>query len=208
LGIKIIGGATSRTLRAHWAAHELALDYESVLIGSRTGATQEPDFIALNAKEKIPVLVHDDLVLTESGAIVAHLARTGGALIPLDTNGLAKYDEWQSFILMELDAQCLYIMRKHRDLPHLYGEAPGAVLAAQEGFNKQVKVAETQLATTPYLLGDEFSGVDILLGSTLAWAIAYGFSLSEILQGYLQRTRARPAFKSANAHNFSIEAGA
>ena len=31
----IWGGATSRTLRAHWMCHELGLDYEPKLIGSR-----------------------------------------------------------------------------------------------------------------------------------------------------------------------------
>ncbi|HAT27145.1 MAG TPA: glutathione S-transferase, partial [Gammaproteobacteria bacterium] len=34
--ITIWGGASSRSMRAHWMAHELALDYEAKLIGSRT----------------------------------------------------------------------------------------------------------------------------------------------------------------------------
>ena len=57
-------------MRAHWMAHELELDYEPRLIGSRTGETQTNAFRALNPKGKIPVLEDDDLVLTESGAIV------------------------------------------------------------------------------------------------------------------------------------------
>ena len=117
--LKIIGGATSRTMRAHWAAHELGLEYSVELIGSRTGATQEPGFVALNAKQKIPVLLHNDLVLTESGAIINHLARlrerlpgnTGTPLLPPSDNLElhAKYDEWMSYLLMEIDAQALYI---------------------------------------------------------------------------------------------------
>ena len=64
------GGATSRTLRAHWMLHELGVEYEPRLIGSRTGATQTDEFRHLNPKEKIPVLidgdlVHDDFGLTE-----------------------------------------------------------------------------------------------------------------------------------------------
>jgi len=126
LTLKIIGGATSRTMRAHWAAHELDLDYSIELIGSRTGATQQPEFIALNAKQKIPVLLHNDLVLTESGAIINHLARlwqtlpakAGTPLLPPadDLPQQAKYDEWMSYLLMEIDAQALYILRKHEDL--------------------------------------------------------------------------------------------
>ncbi|RPG29730.1 MAG: glutathione S-transferase family protein, partial [Gammaproteobacteria bacterium TMED92] len=53
--ISIWGGATSRTLRAHWACEELQLSYKPQLIGSRTGATQKAEFRQLNPKEKIPV---------------------------------------------------------------------------------------------------------------------------------------------------------
>ncbi|MDG2277334.1 MAG: glutathione S-transferase, partial [Pseudomonadales bacterium] len=71
--ITIWGGATARTVRAHWMCHELGIEYASKLIGSRTGATQSEEFRALNAKEKIPVLVDDDFVLSESAAIVTYL---------------------------------------------------------------------------------------------------------------------------------------
>ena len=95
-------------MRAHWMATELDLTYESKLFGSRSGATQEPEFRALNAKEKIPVLLDDDFVLTESAAIVTYLGDTYGAttgLVPAPMTRLrARYNEWLSFIQMELDA--------------------------------------------------------------------------------------------------------
>ena len=113
------------------------------------------------------------------------------------------YQEWQSFILMELDAQTLYIMRKHGDLAHIYGEAPVAMETAKTGFNFQVKVAASALESTPFLLGDSFSGVDILLTTVLDWAVAYDFTLADSLLGYLERMHAREAYLSARAHNFS-----
>ncbi len=216
----IIGGATSRTMRAHWAATELNLDYSYELIGSRTGATTTPEFLALNPKHKIPVLLHKNLVLTESAAIMNYLGRLArfdadplysGAmhcLLPSDTLSWAAYEEWQSFILMELDAQCLYVMRKHRDLPAVYGDAPGAVSAARDGFNAQIRIAETQLAHRTWLLGEQFSGVDILLTTCLEWALSYKFDLHPRLREYLKLVRARPAYQKARDLNFSISAGA
>ncbi len=147
--LTIWGGATGRTIRAHWMAHELALDYEPKLIGSRTGATQSEEFVALNVKEKIPVLVDGDFVLTESAAIVTYLGDTYGkdsGLVPEpNTQERARYNEWLSYIQMELDAHTLYVMRKHRDLATIYGEAPAAIDAAIEGFQKQVRFAENHL---------------------------------------------------------------
>ncbi len=210
--LKIWGGATSRTLRAHWMCHELGLDYEPKLIGSRTGETQTAEFRALNPKEKIPVLVDGDLVLTESAAIVTYLGDTYGrdtGLVPQPyTRERAQYNQWNSFIQMELDAHTLYVLRKHRDLTQLYGEAPAAVQHAIDGFNKQVAVADMTLQGTNFLVGDQFTGADLMLCSTLAWAIAYGFDLSPRLNAYNDLHRNRPAFRSAAELNFSISAGA
>lgn len=206
------GGATSRTLRAHWMLHELGLQYDAQLIGSRTGATQTDAFRKLNAKEKIPVLVDDDFVLSESAAIVTYLGDTYGResnLVPKPySQERARYNEWSSFVQMELDAHTLYVMRKHRDLADLYGTAPAAIDTAISGFNKQVAVAEQCLDGQPYLLGNQFSGADILLGSCLAWAKAYEIGLSDRLLDYLGTLIKRPAYVTAAKLNFSISAGA
>ena len=152
------GGGTVRTFRAHWMLHELGLDYEPHLIGSRTGETQSDAFRRLNPKEKIPVLVDGALVLSESAAIITYLADRYGAGTGLTpeprTEARAHYDEWTSFILMELDAHTLYVMRRHRDLADLYGEAPAAIEAAIAGFQKQVAVADLALAERDYLIGE------------------------------------------------------
>ena len=210
--IEIWGGATARTIRAHWMAQELGLDYTPRLIGSRTGETQTDSFRALNAKEKIPVLVDGDFVLSESAAIVTYLGDTYGpdtGLVPKPyTRERALYNQWSSFVQMELDAHTLYVMRKHRDLADLYGEAPAAVQASIEGFTKQVAVAESALVQSDYLVGDQFTAADLLLTSVLTWAHAYGIELTARLQAYSALHTARSAFKTAATLNFSISAGA
>lgn len=197
------GAGTSRTLRAHWALAEVGIDYHARPIGPRTGETQQPEFLKMNPKGKVPVLIDGDLVLTESAAIVRYLfERYGDANTP-SVIERARYDEWQSFILMELDAHTLYVMRKHGDLKDLYGEAPAAMKAAREGFVRQVAVADERLSQSPYLLGDEFSGVDILLASCLDWAVVYQVPITPALDQWRQSQHARPAFQAALKINFS-----
>ena len=207
--ITVWGGGTGRTIRVHWALHELGLDYEPKLIGSRTGETQGEPFQSLNSKEKIPVLVDDDFVLSESAAIVTYLGDKHGLLTPTSgSRERARYDEWTSYILMELDAHTLYIIRRHNDLAHLYGKAPEALRAARDGFNKQIRWAEMKLGDREYAVGDSFSGVDILLTSCLDWAHAYDFELADNLNEYRATLHERPAYKTAAALNFSVSAGA
>ena len=206
--LTIWGGATSRTMRVHWLLHELGLDYETRLIGSRTGATQTRDFLSLNPKGKIPVLKDGALALTESVAIVTYLGDTygpsSGLVPPPYTLDRAKYNEWASFIQMELDAHTLYVIRKHRDLANEYGAAPAAVDTAIAGFHRQIHVAQQHLSERKHLLGDKFSAADPLLTTCLDWAVAYGIELAESLMGYRGRMRERPAYRTAAQLNFSI----
>ncbi len=200
--ITLWGAGTSRTLRPHWALAELRVDYISEPIGPRTGETQAAEFRALNQKEKVPVLVDGDLVLTESAAIVTYLGDRYGGLTPEPGSiDRARYNEWLSYILMELDAHTLYVMRKHGDLKHLYGEAPAAMDAARAGFDKQLRWARPRVEAENYLVGDGFTGVDILMTTCLDWAVAYGFDLPEPFLAYLARQHQRPAFSEATRRN-------
>ena len=92
------GIGTSRTLRAHWALHELALDYECRPILPRTGETQTQEFTELNPRQKIPLLQDGDFTIAESPAIVTYLSDTYGtrdnALVPLDPRQRAQWLEW------------------------------------------------------------------------------------------------------------------
>ena len=199
-------------MRAHWMAHELGLEYEPKLIGSRTGETHTDAFQALNPKGKIPVLEDDDLVLTESVAIVTYLGDTYGmdsGLIPAaNTIERARYNEWCAFIQMELDAHTLYILRKHRDLAEQYGEAPAAVATAIEGFQMQAQVADAALQGTDYLVGNRFTAADIILTTTLKWAIAYEVALTPRLIEYTNFHAKRPAYRTAGRLTFNISSGA
>ena len=173
-------------------------------IRPRTGETQTSEFRALNPKEKVPVLVDGDLVLTESAAIVTYLGDRCGGLTPEPGSiERARYDEWLSYILMELDAHTLYVMRKHGDLKHLYGEAPAAMDAARAGFEKQLRWARPRIEAEDYLVGEGFTGVDILMSTCLDWAVAYGFELAEPFLEYLARQHRRPAFMEATRRNSS-----
>jgi glutathione S-transferase len=205
--LTIWGGTTSRTLHAHWMCHELDLDYQAKLIGPRTGETHTEAFLRINPKGKIPVLMDDDLVLSEGAAIITYLADTyakPGTLIPTHgSHDRARYNQWLSFIQMELDAHTLYVMRKHRDLQHLYGQAPAAVEAAIVGFNKQVAVASEHLRQKEYLVGDYFTGADLMLAGILQWAKDYGFDLDQTLLDYTNRQHQRPAYIRANKLNKS-----
>lgn len=205
--LRILWGAgTARTLRAHWMLHEIELEYESRPIGSRTGETQTAEFSALNPRQKIPLLQDGRITVAESAAIVTYLAETygqsAGLIPPLLSAERAAYFEWCFFVMTELDAHTLYVIRKHTALAAIYGEAPNAVRAAREGFVKQVGVAERVLAERgPFILGNTFTGADTLLATCLAWAERLEVPLTVTLREYVERTTSRRAYRLAYLAN-------
>ena len=200
------GIGTSRTIRAHWALIELGLSYSIEVVRTRTPDTETEEFISVNPRQKIPVLEDGEIRIGESAAIVTYLAenyRQGSIiLIPEDKALRAKYFEWMSFITMELDATSLYVLRRHWSLPEIYGDSPVANKASEEYFQRMITAASKMIDDKkPYLLGNSFTGVDILLTTTLKWAVDYNQKLPAIFNDYLLRLNDRPQYIEAQRVN-------
>jgi glutathione S-transferase len=207
IGKRILWGAgTSRTIRAHWALHELDLEYERRPIQPRTGETQTAEFTALSARQKIPLLQDNGFVITESAAIVTYLSdaygRPRNRLVPENMLERARCLEWCFFVISELDATSLYVMRRHGDLRHIYGEAPMANEAAADYFQKQMRTVERALIDgRPYLSGDRFSAADLLLSTCINWAIRYGVPVADEIVHYNNGITGRQAYARAVESN-------
>lgn len=200
------GVGTSRTIRAHWALSELGLDYVCRPILPRTGETQTAEFTALNPRQKIPTLQDGDLTITESAAIISYLSdrysTSENMLVPRETIERARCLEWCFFLATEIDATALYVMRRHRDLAHIYGAAPAANEAALGYFKRQIaQVYRTLGDGRAHLMGERFSAADIILSSCLTWAVRYDLSVAPEALAYNARVTARPAYQAALARN-------
>lgn len=198
------GASTTRTFRVIWAAEEVGIDYEVRKIGPRTGETQTDEYVNLNPKRKIPLLVEGDFKLSESVAICNYLVDRYGnraeLFYPKTLHERAKHNEWCSFILSELDETSLYIIRRHEALAHIYGAAPVAVDSAKRYFSSQLDAAGA-LFVGECVMGNQFGVPDILLISCLDWARMYGIPLPAVFEAYRQRVIERPAYQRAKRIN-------
>lgn len=201
------GVGTTRTIRPHWMLREFGIDYETRPIQSRSGETYTEEFLALNPKHKIPVLQHGPVVLSESAAIATYISETfdppAGFYVPTDPADRAKLNEWCYFVIAELDAHTLYVIRRHDGLKELYGEAPVAVESAREYFLDQLNAMAGRIESAgKYLFGDRLSVADVLLMTCLDWARLYHIPLPDILTAYQARVGDRPAYRSAFEFNY------
>ncbi|TBV75855.1 glutathione S-transferase family protein [Pseudoxanthomonas winnipegensis] len=96
--IEVYAFATPNSVKVPIALEELGLDYTLQAVNVKQGAQRQDAFRALNPNAKVPVLVQADAigqqqVLTESAAILVHLAETSGQLLPTEPQARARVFE-------------------------------------------------------------------------------------------------------------------
>jgi len=203
--MKIYGMGKSRSFRAIWAAEEAGLDYDYVEVefgGVGENGTQGEAYRHLNFQGKVPTLIDDELVLTESAAIVNYLAakKPASSLIPKDgTHERALYDQFAFFVLTDLE-QPLWTNGKHRFALPEKRRVPKVLETTIWEFHKSQKALKELIGESPdFALGEYFTMADVLIAHTLTWAENFKFELFDGFREYKNRMYARSACQAALA---------
>ncbi|SHF27905.1 glutathione S-transferase [Modicisalibacter ilicicola DSM 19980] len=188
----------SRSLRVAWTLEELGLEYACRYVDLAAGGGQGADYLARHPDGKVPALQDGELTLFESAAICRYLAeRYGeGRLLPAEPERRAILDQWLFFIVSELE-QPLWTQAKHKFALPQERRAPAVIPTAAWEFQRALAALQRGFDGEGWLLGDDFTIADILLGHTLSWAQSAKQPLPAVLEDYRQRCNARPAREEA-----------
>lgn len=99
--MKIFGGPGTALMAPAAILEEIGTAYEWVRVDMEAGGARDPEFLKLNPKGRVPVLIDGDFVLTESAAICLHLAERfpqAGLLPAPGTRERARAYEWMLFL--------------------------------------------------------------------------------------------------------------
>ncbi len=197
--IKVYGMARSRSSRVLWALEEAGLDYDFIKVDFAKGEQRDAAFLALNPAAKVPVFVHDDLVLTESGAILNYIAtQFSPNLIPRNAIDRAHYDRWCYFAISELE-QGLWTLAKHTFALSKDLRVDQIKPTAQWEYQQALKILSQGLGDKTYILGDRFSMADVLICQVLKWGVDFKQRLNQDnLKAYIERMSQRDAFLRFN----------
>jgi glutathione S-transferase len=194
----------SRSVRIRWLLEELGLPYE---VATRPLAElKRPDYLAIHPMGKVPTLHDDgagrDVKIFESGAIVQYLLETygKGRLEPaIGTPERPYFLQWLHFSEATLTPP-LGEIAQHTVIRPEAERIAAVVPDARRRAKAAISLVENALAGSTWLLS-EFSAADVMLGYSLALA-----SFMKLIdddtpnaRAYLDRCRARPAFKAATA---------
>jgi glutathione S-transferase len=187
----------TRDLRVQWALEEMGLPYTVRGWDHTGGETTGPEFSAISPFNQIPVLTDGDLTISESAAILIHLAEKSGRLIPADPQARARVIQWvlAAQATVEGPIQPLKLM----DMGAM-GEpknVSGDVRAFLTGWTHRVlDGVNRRLEGRDWIAADDFTVADLLLASVLRQ-----LRHTDLMNGYPNvkafyvRAMARPAWK-------------
>lgn len=179
--LKLYGGARSRSSIVQWYLEELGVPYEFVLLDMQAGEHRQPEFLAITPIGKVPAIVDGDFKLWESGAILFYLAQKYDKF-PASLEEQAIINQWILFGNATLGPGIFVEASREREMPKL--------------MTPLNQILEKQ----PFLLGDEFSVVDVAVGSILAYIpmmLKLDLSAYPAVLDYIKRLSERPALQKA-----------
>lgn len=199
--ICIYGFPNTRTTRATWALEEAKADYTFTQVNLARGEHKQPDFLRLSPGGKVPVLVDEDLILTESAAICTYIGEKypESGLVPPGGNERAHYLQWCFFVMSEFETP-LWTLTKHTRLLPEERRVPAIADTCLWEFGNAAKVLAGHMLGREFAVAGHFTAADILLGSTLNWARRMSIPFdSAVLEDYTNRMSVRPALARARA---------
>lgn len=193
----------SRAAMTRVLLEELGVEYVVKPVAYDDGSMRSPEFLAINPMGKIPVIVDNGVVVTETVAIAIYLAdkyKTPNDLAPaIDDPRRGEYLKWLVFQSSCIDPAMMQAGAKFE---------MDRMRASWGSVDLVVDVLKDRLAQAdPFLFGDWFTAADAILGTAVGWATQFDmFPKEPALMDYVQRVAARPAFQRAMADMATAQA--
>jgi glutathione S-transferase len=175
-----------RSWLPRWLLGEMGEPFELVELDFEKGETKKPAYLAINPLGKLPALVADGRVITETAAILMYLADLRPKLGFAPSLGDPDRGRYLSLMVhgtTALEPSVTDVFLKRQSDRLMVGWVP---------LKDELPFVEGHLGDGPYLFGDRFTAADVMVGGVLVWATQLKVKLTPKLDAYVQRLMARP----------------
>ncbi len=172
---------------------ETGIDYELERVNIRDAERQDSrEFLDASPMGKVPALVDGDVHMSESAAICLYIADRycAGKLSPaVDDARRGKFLYWLMYTPSVVEPS---MAEKFSGVESNRGRNGWG------DFDLMIQTWEQGLGDAEWILGDEFSAADVMLGSSAVFLQMFGMMPESLrLTGYADRCLARKAYKKA-----------
>jgi glutathione S-transferase len=158
-------------LASHIALEEAGAEYSTVKISFATHQQRSPEYLAINPKGRVPSLVTDRGILTETPAMLAYIAQSFPAakLAPIDDP--FRFAEVQSF--NSYLCSTVHVAHAHRVRGTRWVDDAAAIEAMKRKVPETVTACfdliESKLMKGPWVMGDTYTICDPYLFTIAGW---------------------------------------
>ena len=197
-----IGGIASCGLASHIALEEAGADYKVTRLNFKVGEQRKPEYLKINPKARVPALVTDKGVISETPAILLYIAQThpDAKLAPTDPFDVAHMQDFNSYLCSTVHPHHAHRIRGYR-----WSDDPAVI----EGLKVNVpanllecfKLIEDSYLKGPWVMGKQFSVADIYLYTLATWLEDDKVDINAlpIIKDHRERVAARPATQKVRA---------
>jgi len=150
-------------------------------------------FRDVNPIGKVPAIVHDGQVVTESAAICVYLAEAfpAAGLAPT-ADERAAYYRWLFFAAGPVEQAVTNLRAGFEPLPEQ------EFFLGYGSYQRTVDQLDMAVQAHPYIAGDRFSAADVYVGSHIGWGLALKtLPPRDAFVSYASRLASRPAYQRA-----------
>jgi GST-like protein len=185
------------------AFDELDVPHERVMLDLAAGKQRDREFLALNPNGKVPTLVVDGTPMFEALAILQWLGDRYGVergLWPAaDDPARLVALSWTTWAYVTFGQILKCLVWSSTDLVDAaLHHAPLAAHAKSE-LHALLDILDARLADRPYVLGEDYSLADLVVGDVIVYAGYTGVSVDghAHVASWLERVKGRASFPSA-----------
>lgn len=195
--LKLFYAPGTCSLASHIALEEAGADYEARRVDFSTAEQTKPDYLAVNPKGRVPALLTDRGVITETPAILTYIAETHPAANLAPRGDAFAFAQLQSF--MNYLCSTVHVAHAHGRRGARWADDPAAheAMKAKVASNMAAcfELIENKMFEGPFVLGETYSVADPYLFTIAGWLESDGVDparFPEILD-HRNRMTARPA---------------
>lgn len=184
----------TRSLSILWLFEELGQPpHDRIDLNLAKGDHKTKWYMAINPMGKVPALLHGGTVITEAAAIAMYLADLfphAGLAPAIGGPARGTYLRWIVFNQAAVEPAVTDLALKRE---------PGSPAMMSYGtYDATIDALSGALTKGPYILGDQFSAADVIVGSGVRWMLMFKL-LPERREfvSYAERLSARPALERA-----------
>ncbi len=201
--LKLFYAQNTCALASHIALEGSGAPFETVRVDFRSNEQRKPDYLAVNPKGRVPALVTERGVLTETPAILAYVAQSFPAarLAPLDDPfEFARVQAFNSYL-----CSTVHVAHAHRMRGYRWADDPAAIAEMQRKVPTTVgdcfELIETTMLRGPWVMGDAYTICDPYLFTLTQWLDGDGVDVNRFAKvvALQQRMNERPAVQRALA---------